>query len=59
VSATGRATMSDGMRTEGEEVEATRASSHCLRASASVAEWATMSDDRRRGGGRMNSMCAL
>jgi hypothetical protein len=40
----------DGMKTEEEEVEATRASSHCLRASASVAERATMSDDITTGG---------
>jgi hypothetical protein len=40
--------MVDGMRTEGEEVEATRASRHCLRASAS--RRATMSDDMTTGG---------
>jgi hypothetical protein len=42
--------MSDGMRTEEEEVEATRATSCCLRASASVAGRATMSDDMTTGG---------
>jgi hypothetical protein len=42
--------MSDGIRTEGEEVEATRASSCCLRASASVVGRATMSDNMTTGG---------
>jgi hypothetical protein len=37
--------MSDGVRTEGEEVEATKASSRYLRASASVVGRATMFDD--------------
>jgi hypothetical protein len=49
-SVAGRATMSDGMRTEEEEVEATRASSRYLRASASVAGRATMADDMTTGG---------
>jgi hypothetical protein len=38
------------MRTEEEEVEATRASSRYLRASASVARRATMSDNMSTGG---------
>jgi hypothetical protein len=49
-SAVGRATMFDGMRTEGEEVHATRASSRCLRTLSSVAGRAMMSDDMTIGG---------
>jgi hypothetical protein len=38
------------MRNEEEEVEETRASSHCLRGSASVAERVMISDDMMAGG---------
>jgi hypothetical protein len=53
--AAGRAMMSDGMRTKGEDVEAIRASSRCLRVSALMAGRATMSDDMTTGGERVNS----